>query len=261
MGNTVSIESNILLFPSPEPSKRVHRHWTSSPVQRSSQALEQTWTPTYRPAPPTPSVEPLQNSAQSASLTCYEVTNTGQNSILTTLKSLCDDLRDPSDRRARTTISVLHEGGWMPRAIFHISGDFQNAHSNSLLSILLIKSSTRSDPDGEQGSTSSHSWLHIYDAVHLAQSFAAMLKVYAYQRSLRRLELDAEANEDMLGMLEGCAMVGVRYWVEGGQATEQGQCKIIAKMMKQLEGLLWGIWLEADDSRGDARRGGGCVPS
>ena len=148
MGNTLSIAPNILVFPPPDPSKRRHCHCTYTPIHGSSPAVSRPSVPTYRPAPPTQHGEPLQNAAaKSTSLHCSDVTNSDstQSLLLATLKSLCNALRDPSDRLARRAVSVLddNESGWIPCAVFHVSGDFQNVHSNSVVSVLLAKPATR----------------------------------------------------------------------------------------------------------------------
>lgn len=68
-------------------------------------------------------------------------------------------------------------------------------------------------------------------------------------------------------MLEACAMAGVRCWVEknagGGEDAGGNEGRwIVVKMMDQLEGLLWGVWLEMENGvEAEGVDDGGCWPS
>jgi hypothetical protein len=199
------------------------------------------------------------------SLSCYRILPSAHEHVSTILSSLCTDLRTPEDRRARRSVSVGQEPGWIPQAVFHLSGDLQNARSNSLISILLTRTTRYTSRTAAEEVTSSHSFLHIYDATHLPQTFDALLRDHVQQRRLRKVH--ADIGEEVPAMLGACTMAGVRNWVENNarEAKDAGGDEerwIVMKMMDQLQGLLWGVWLGMENGvEVDGVENGGCWPS
>jgi hypothetical protein len=134
-----------------------------------------------------------------------------------------------------------------------------------LISILLTRITRYTSRAAAEEVTSAHSFLHIYDATHLPQTFDTLLKDHIQQRRLRRVHADVE--EELPAMLEACAMVGVRSWVgndaDGAKDAGEDQGRwIVVKMMDQLEGLLWGVWLGMENGvEADGVEDGGCWPS
>jgi hypothetical protein len=278
MGNTISIEPNVLIFPPPPPSKRNRSvsvygpgsTHSSGPVHDpSSRSTTHTtgpaYIPTTLPIPPKPQSEftiirpymlrrhPTKlKSAKEAHLAVYTIPLASTPQILSLPTSLTTSPRTPTDR---ATHPALVEHGWLPRALFHTSGDFQNDFSNSLISVFLTNSETkRSREGGEETTLGSHRFVHVFDAKHLAQGFDAVLKDLCYKGLASRVEVDVSGEE--VSMMEACAITVVQSWVK--RRSEEGGVE--TKMVEQLEGLLWGVWLEGWGEK-EKRMGSGCVPS
>jgi hypothetical protein len=177
-------------------------------------------------------------SAKEAHLAVYTIPLASTPQILSLLASLTTSLRTPTDR---ATHPAVVEHGWLPRA------------SNSLISVFLTKEEKRrSRQGGEQTTLGSHRFVHVFDAKHLAQGFDAVLKDLCYRGLVRRVGVDGSGEE--VSMMEACAMTVVRSWVEG----RSGDGAVEKKMVEQLEGLLWGVWLEGWGEK-EKRMGSGCV--
>jgi hypothetical protein len=199
MGNTISIAPNVLIFPPPPPSKRnrsVSVYGSASVHDPSSRSTTHTTGPADIPTAPPISPKPQSDftiirpymlrrhptklkSAKEAQLAVYTIPLASTPQILSLLTSLTTSLRTPTDRAIHL---ALVEHGWLPRALFHTSGEFQNEASNSLISVFLTKSETRrSGGGGEETTLGSHRFVHVFDAKHLAQGFVAVLKDLCYR--------------------------------------------------------------------------------
>jgi hypothetical protein len=170
------------------------------------------------------------------------------------MHSLCTDLRLQPDRLARRRIPAVHDRGWVPSAVFHLSGDFQtnDGYSKNLISVLLTRKCVRTNSEGEESVLGMHCFLHVCDGECLAQGFDEVLHEYEASMWLRRA--DATVSAEVPTMLEVCTAAAVGSWGDG-EAEVGEEDWIGVKIMDQLEGILWGLWLAMDCGKDESARG------
>ncbi|KAF1833541.1 hypothetical protein BDW02DRAFT_569982 [Decorospora gaudefroyi] len=249
MGNTISIAPNILVFPSPEPSRRVHGF-----VHTASTHPVGVPTPS-KPGKPASTHLVHADTQREARLTRYAILPNVRPTVVSLLTSLTTSLRTRTD----TSIMPLSLLSCVPRTIFLTSGEFQNELSNTVLSILF-------DPETRHGNTaaSHYTFLHIYDSAHLAQPFDALLTEWVYKGLVGKGQ-SVEQDVELVGRMEACGMTVIKRWIEGRGEEGSG---VDARMVGVFEGLLLGFWMEGGDRDGNSgtgvgteEMGSGCVPS
>ncbi|KAH7067744.1 hypothetical protein FB567DRAFT_555576 [Paraphoma chrysanthemicola] len=240
-------------------------HCISSAESRSpnlTAAVPGSWPTTASRHTPAPSVIDTDTRTPPASLSCYRVAPTGKAVMRDLLHALCTNLRTSADRAARPNMIPATNEDWVPAAVFHLKADFQIVCSDGLISVLLTRTTSHIAADGEIVTLGAHTFLHVFDARHLPQSFKAV--VGAYTRRGKLVRMDVDCGDDVLRMLEACAGVAIQgrgagIVESGGEGGEIG-----VGVMEELEGVLWGLWLEAvmgtEEQEGEFGRGK-CWPS
>lgn len=138
----------------------------------------------------------------------------------------------------------LWERGWKPRSLFYIQGDFGNDGYNAVLSVLFEKIEKHTTKSGDEVTTGSHSFIHIYESGHLAQGFEEILREMEDVGGLR--EVCAKVSEADLNILEAYALFWARsrwqsvMW-EGGE-----------DITRRFEHRLWDVWYTSCSERRDS---------
>jgi len=134
----------------------------------------------------------------------------------------------------------INDGEWRPAAVFHLHGNFGT--SSDLVSVLLTKELVQ----GEEV-LGMHCFLHAFEAGHLVGRFGGVLGEWEGREWVLRVERrEGGVTAEEVVMLEFCAGVALRGCAGDYDDDVGVEGWVGGRMMEQLEGVLWGVWLGMD---------------
>lgn len=131
----------------------------------------------------------------------------------------------------------INDGDWRPAAVFRLRGNFGT--SNDLVSVLLMKELVQ-----DEEVLGMHCILHAFEAGYLAKRFGGVLEEWVGGEWVRRV--NEEVSGEVGVMLEFCAAAALRGCGDGDDDVGVEE-RVEGRMVEQLGGVLWGIWLEMEE--------------